>query len=634
MKRKISVIMAALLILASMAGCQDSGSSADDGSSKTSVAEKSQDSNAESSSESSSENKKSVITEDESGDSKITLTDKVNFVVAPDDDSTKLTEEQMNELVSALDERVKNIKIKDLEVAECKITPDQKNNTISVQAELKEKAYLEDYCYGVMPYKYEDFIRELTARREIFFTDPNGNVFLTGENISSAESKMIDVYGTSTCVVEIQLDDEGTKTLADVTSDNTGESISVWCDETPFSVPMADSEITDGKVIVSDFNNEYSGGFDEETGEYMAKVFASDLLPFALKVESRDDVVQDSGLSEEELSELKDNIPWSYKTEDDIVTGGMWNYYMYNNINSILFQLMEYDTDKKIEDIDLSQKTDGKTASELLYEDTEDSCLRYLTFCSLLKKHNVTIDEEKYNEIAASYYDDEVYGHDIISQRDYTKIGICEYMNYELFMSIYGENGSKEVSKDELKKYYTDTYIHYYDITYSYSDHEDDAEGTKDPKETFKEYCNLINNGDKSIEEIEEQYEADFDAYETPGQPFRINKNDTQYKELAKAAAELEYGKATVLENDDSIELIVHLDAGETAEKILNRHRGDEFDRDVGSQSMEDILMEMKVEEFNAYIADEQSKLSYEKNDEYLKEHDPQKALDTWFKNS
>lgn len=58
--------------------------------------------------------------------------------------------------------------------------------------------------------------------------DSNGNILMTG-GIKSAEATMVDnVDEIKKAVVQIEFDDESTKTFADITTNNMGQSFFLW----------------------------------------------------------------------------------------------------------------------------------------------------------------------------------------------------------------------------------------------------------------------------------------------------------------------------------------------------------------------------------------------------------------------
>lgn len=109
---------------------------------------------------------------------------------------------------------------------------------------------------------------------KLTFKDPNGNVVLTGSDVKSA-SVGFD-QNTSSPVVNLELNDTGTKKFADATRNNIGKAISIYMDETMVSSPTVNDAITNGKAIISNMQS-------SEEASKIANYIQSGALPVTLK---------------------------------------------------------------------------------------------------------------------------------------------------------------------------------------------------------------------------------------------------------------------------------------------------------------------------------------------------------------
>lgn len=84
------------------------------------------------------------------------------------------------------------------------------------------------------------------------FLDPDGNVVLEGKSIKRAGA-MYDSNDGNKPVIAFELDDEGAKIFADVTSANIGKRIAIKLDETVLTNPVVNTAITEGSGIITGF---------------------------------------------------------------------------------------------------------------------------------------------------------------------------------------------------------------------------------------------------------------------------------------------------------------------------------------------------------------------------------------------
>lgn len=84
------------------------------------------------------------------------------------------------------------------------------------------------------------------------FRDPDGNVYMTGEDVADAQAAtMTDKMQNKQFVVELTLTDAGAQKFAEVTSANVGNRCPIVYDEQTISNPTVEEAITGGKAQIS-----------------------------------------------------------------------------------------------------------------------------------------------------------------------------------------------------------------------------------------------------------------------------------------------------------------------------------------------------------------------------------------------
>lgn len=124
-------------------------------------------------------------------------------------------------------------------------------------------------------------INEIGAAGMLYFYDQpilmegqEVTTILTGKNIASARAAQNSQTGEY--MVDIQLDDEGTKLFDEYTAAHQGETIYIYLDDQLLSFPTLSAHITDGKGVIS-------GNFTLETAKDLANGINAGSLPFTLE---------------------------------------------------------------------------------------------------------------------------------------------------------------------------------------------------------------------------------------------------------------------------------------------------------------------------------------------------------------
>ena len=329
---------------------------------------------------------------------------------------------------------------------------------------------------------------------------------------------------------------------------------------------------------------------------------------------------------------------WSIKTDTSTLTNGNWIYYTYTSYNSAMSKIKEdsgesFDIkDKNLDDV----KVEGKKIVDWISEDAKKSAIAQLTVEKLAADKKIEVDEEELNSIEEQY----LYYYNM-GQSFYEKLGVSsdtfanvevktQYLSDLIFKNIYGEGGEKEVTDDELKKYFTDNYTDYYYIAYPLTEMDDEgntvdvSDETKDTiTENFAKYAKILNDDGSDTAAVEEQFKTDFSTDTvTKSQNVTILDNAGLSEELAAAIKELDEKKAAVKTVDKTHYVIYKGSISEDADRISD----DANDGDAISRNS--ILYSMKNDEYKEYLEAEQNKLKYETNDDCISRYSVQRTID------
>ncbi|MDO4268060.1 MAG: protein translocase subunit SecD [Eubacteriales bacterium] len=126
-------------------------------------------------------------------------------------------------------------------------------------------------------------LEELGKPGSLMFTDENGQVILTGDQVASAKAGVIDQNGMKSYVVSLTFTEEGTKAFADATTANVGKRIAIIYDGTVYSNPVVREAITGGQCQID-------GMTDYEEAENLAATIRIGSLSLEL-TELRSNVV-------------------------------------------------------------------------------------------------------------------------------------------------------------------------------------------------------------------------------------------------------------------------------------------------------------------------------------------------------
>ena len=93
-------------------------------------------------------------------------------------------------------------------------------------------------------------LEELGKPGSLVFTDEEGNVLLTGDQVASAKAGIVDNNGQQEFVVSLSFTEDGAADFAEATSANVGKHIAIIYDGELYSYPVVNQAITGGECSI------------------------------------------------------------------------------------------------------------------------------------------------------------------------------------------------------------------------------------------------------------------------------------------------------------------------------------------------------------------------------------------------
>lgn len=123
-------------------------------------------------------------------------------------------------------------------------------------------------------YDAENALNQIGKTGKLTFKGPNNDVVITGEDVKDA-SVGVDP-NTNQPVVQLKLNETGTKKFAEATQKYKGQTITIYMDEEVVSAPVVNDVITSGDAIIT-------GSKDIEEAKRLAGIIKSGALPVKLQ---------------------------------------------------------------------------------------------------------------------------------------------------------------------------------------------------------------------------------------------------------------------------------------------------------------------------------------------------------------
>lgn len=334
---------------------------------------------------------------------------------------------------------------------------------------------------------------------------------------------------------------------------------------------------------------------------------------------------------------------WSYKTDDTELAIGVYIYALYSaysQAESLAQQTEGYDSEAGTYDGEDSflkvQITDEDgvtaTADEWITDQADKTLRNLLAIESEYNRLGATMDEAtvtSYKTSAKEYWDYgpyyQMYGEQYLSPyKDiFEPLGVS-YESFEyfyvtsakqeiIFDLLYGKDGEKGVSDEELTKYFTENYTSYsyfnsnlYETVEATSDSAD-AEGTisqnkafseddiKKYEKNYKGYADSLNSGSEFSKVVEKFMKDETLENDPSTSNVEIMDESVIGEDLVSAINELKEGEASYKTIGEEDSQVLYLFYKEPIKNQVNNYIEDETNR-------ASVLQSFKGEEFERYI--------------------------------
>ncbi len=121
----------------------------------------------------------------------------------------------------------------------------------------------------------EDAVNLIKGTAQLEFWDQDGNVLVTGRNLTDARARMVPE--TNMAEVQIEFDREGTELFAAATEANVGRPLAIVLDNEIISAPVVNEPIRGGTAVIT-------GNFTAMEAEQLAILLRSGALPVSFSI--------------------------------------------------------------------------------------------------------------------------------------------------------------------------------------------------------------------------------------------------------------------------------------------------------------------------------------------------------------
>ncbi len=233
------------------------------------------------------------------------------------------------------------------------------------------------------------------------------------------------------------------------------------------------------------------------------------------------------------------------------VTKGVYTYYL----DKILSNPKQYKVDKKSKEEVIKKATELSSlyAAAKSKKETKSLSTNY--------KKSAATDTENIWSLFSAYY--KKIG---VKKSDITEVSLYPYRLEQFVQALYGENGKEPTDEWELKEAFVDIYVGFKYIEAPLTKTDDMGQSvplTKSEKNEirsiFSSMAKKLDNGSKTIDELNEEYNASLDIIVTSELPVTLMKdNDPLYPEgFFEKVMNTSHGKAVVIESEGSIYLVL-----------------------------------------------------------------------------
>ena len=343
---------------------------------------------------------------------------------------------------------------------------------------------------------------------------------------------------------------------------------------------------------------------------------------------------------------------WSYKTDNASLKAGV---YIYNLMDGYYQAYDKVESPDEVKDILKEEVTESgdspKSVEQYALDKADEKTLEMIAVEDLFNKYGLEFNESDF-EASKSYVSGywgsmkkslESYG---ISEESFYYCMIGYSIKYSQVLEyLYGKNGDKALSDDDLIKWYKDKYTGY--AYFSMSKSNTDADGNsvektddewKKAHTDFNNYVKMINNDKKDYKDVILKYTSDYELTSDPTSSGSYNKESSMLAdEVKKALDGLKEGEAAFVQSDEDDQIyLVYKPVTDSIVDFLEKDEEKNTDTDSSaavetSDTAEDtssiyvydlktgyshlsLLQEMKEDEYKDYLKEYANSINVQKN--------------------
>lgn len=317
-----------------------------------------------------------------------------------------------------------------------------------------------------------------------------------------------------------------------------------------------------------------------------------------------------------------ESLTWAAKNGDTELPIGMYIYYLSVAYNEAAAQI---DTETEV----LKGEVEGTPAAEWIENRAKSYIQQYCWMQGEMERLGLTMTESDYAEALQSTESYWTYFGSSLEEFGIAKtsfdIAYSQYntMYLKVFEALYGAGGEREISENELKTHFTDTYMNYEYFTAPLTKTAEDG-STEDMSDEEKDDVSAelnalktrVVDGELTTEEAAEEYAASIDAESTYTQS--VNSRDgmtgSYLPEAFVASLEsMQEGDTQVFEASGYMVFLHRLPIADAVEENLSNE-----------DNRLSLMIELKNEEFQTYVRESaESVEGLEWNDEALARYQP-----------
>lgn len=308
---------------------------------------------------------------------------------------------------------------------------------------------------------------------------------------------------------------------------------------------------------------------------------------------------------------------WVAEYEETKLPAGVYNLYLLDNYSAAYAKVEDATADNI-----LSQQIDGITAEQWIKDQSAKNLNSYFAIEKKFDEYGLSFTEDELNsvkEYVASLMesDQEFFTKNGISATSLELYFLNNYKSNTLFYKLYGEGGEREVSTEELKKYFEENYTYSQFMYIPKFDQETFATLEGDALEAVKKeaqgYYDRMTKGEETFDQVFASWEEGHNQGEAHDHNVILGKTDfsTMPEEYNKLVQSATVGTPVMGEDDYYYYILVRKDIHSNEENLKNY--------------TQQLLLEMKTEDYKALMAEWSDALTLKLNQAALNLYTPKK---------